>query len=406
LNQTPLNDVQANIASLYSGQVVVVNEVADKGSFGVCGGTSSTAGADWVELFNAGTGAVDLSGWKLHDNNGVSSAKTLTFPAGTTIFAGAFLLLCQSSNSSVASSFLFGVGGTDTVTLVNASGSEVSTTGVLLNLGSTVATYQHKSDGSYAYAPPTPLNVNVFSTSSPTISSTSSPTLSPTSSPTISPTSSPTLSSTSSPTISPAPVLTLSPVFNLVTVVVNEVGYKGTFNICGGSSIFGGGDYVELLNTCTTPVNLTGWKLHDNRGAANLEALIFSGTVIFGGEFILLCNGKGGNFSFDIGGDDSVTLVDSLGMIVSTNGVLQGLGSSDLSYQYKDDGSYVYSKTTPGSVNTFTLPNILINEVAFDGSINACSGTDWVELYNDGSLTVDLGNYLLHDNRGRSAVDA
>ena len=356
---------------------VVVNEVADKGSFGVCGGVSGVAGTDWVELFNAGTSTVDLGGWKLHDNNGVSSAETLTFPAGSTIPAGAFLLLCQSSNTSLANSFRFGISGTDTVTLVDASGSAVSTTGTLLNQGSTVSTYQRKNDGTYAYAPATPSSVNVFSTSNPTVF----------------------------PTLSPASALTLSPVISPKTVVVNEVGDKGTYNVCGGTATAGGGDYVELLNTGTTSVNLTGWKLHDNRGATNAEALIFSSTSISAGAIVLLCNGNGGNFVFGIGGDDAVTLVDSTGTIVSTSGILQGLGSSDLSYQRKGDGTFVYAKPSPGSVNTFTLPNIYINEVAFDGSANACSGNDWVELYNDGSSIVDLGNYILHDNKSRSAVD-
>jgi hypothetical protein len=51
--------------------------------------------ADWVELHNTGSAAVDLSGWGLSDN--INTPFKWTFPAGTGIGGGAYLLVWADS---------------------------------------------------------------------------------------------------------------------------------------------------------------------------------------------------------------------------------------------------------------------------------------------------------------------
>ena len=86
---------------------VIITEVADKGSADTC------AGQDWVELHNSGGASVALTGYKLHDDNGPDHANVLTF-SGKTIGAGSYLVLCKGVD------FAFGIGGDDTVTLLDA----------------------------------------------------------------------------------------------------------------------------------------------------------------------------------------------------------------------------------------------------------------------------------------------
>lgn len=50
-----------------------------------------TGGAEWIELYNAGSSAADLSGWQLDDIDGGSAPDPL--PAGTTIAPGQFLVI-------------------------------------------------------------------------------------------------------------------------------------------------------------------------------------------------------------------------------------------------------------------------------------------------------------------------
>lgn len=47
---------------------------------------------EWVEVFNYGQQAVDMSGWTLKDN----SSAAFTFPTGTTIPSGGYLIIAQN----------------------------------------------------------------------------------------------------------------------------------------------------------------------------------------------------------------------------------------------------------------------------------------------------------------------
>jgi len=134
---------------------VRVNEVSDKGSAGVC------AGEDWVELFNPGSAAVNLSGYKLHDDKGPGDDLAFTFPPADVIGAGSYLLLCTKAASRPA----FKIGGDDTVTLLDAAGNVVSTSGQLQDLGEVNMTWAYASEsGNFQYTNrPTPGASNVIS---------------------------------------------------------------------------------------------------------------------------------------------------------------------------------------------------------------------------------------------------
>jgi len=80
------------------GGLMVVNEVF------------ATGNDDWVELYNAGTDAVDLGGWVLRDDD---PAHVYTFPSGTIVPAGVFYLLSRDPDIG----FDFGLGGADSVLL-------------------------------------------------------------------------------------------------------------------------------------------------------------------------------------------------------------------------------------------------------------------------------------------------
>lgn len=135
---------------------VVVNEVSDKGTYNTCGGTDDDDGEDFVELYNDGEDDVDLSEYVLHDDKGPDDDDALTFLNGTVISADEYLLLCQEED------FEFKIGGDDTVTLLDAGGTELSTTGVLTDEGTQDLSYQRKDDGTYAYEFPTPGRQNLF----------------------------------------------------------------------------------------------------------------------------------------------------------------------------------------------------------------------------------------------------
>jgi len=140
---------------------VLISEVADKGSAGVCNGN------DWIELYNSDSDPVDLTGWILHDDNGPSDADAFTFTGNDNVLnAGDYLLLCNKLTNDLMSP-QFGIGGDDTLTLLDANLAVASTVGPLLgadNNGFDISyAFDANTNGTYVYTTtPTPGTLNVI----------------------------------------------------------------------------------------------------------------------------------------------------------------------------------------------------------------------------------------------------
>ena len=134
---------------------LVINEVADKGSSSACGG------ADWIELWNDGNEQVTLSEYILHDDKGILDEGAFRFPQGYTLAPNEYKVLCCDDDPTNPQ---FGIGGDDTITLLDDSENVVSTVGPLLNKGIFDVTYALQPDGSgYDYTmTPTPGSQNVM----------------------------------------------------------------------------------------------------------------------------------------------------------------------------------------------------------------------------------------------------
>lgn len=91
---------------------VVVNEVAAAGDPN-----------DWVELYNAGSTAVDMTGWLLRDGD---PTHAYVFAPGATLAAGAYLVL-ERDDTGLAG-FNFGLGGADSVLLYDVDSNLVDQT--------------------------------------------------------------------------------------------------------------------------------------------------------------------------------------------------------------------------------------------------------------------------------------
>lgn len=76
---------------------------------------------EWVEVFNYGTAAVDLSGWTLKDN----SSAAYTFPSGTSIPSGGYLVIAQNG-VAFTNRWLDGVADARVLSTVNTTDAEVN----------------------------------------------------------------------------------------------------------------------------------------------------------------------------------------------------------------------------------------------------------------------------------------
>lgn len=115
-------EVQAPPAS---AGVIVMSEI-----FYDTPGTDSDE--EWIELFNAGGAAVDISGWNITDNNGTGS--TYTYPNGISIAAGTFYTVAAdqvgfnnlySKNADATGSIPALNNGGDALVLKDGSGTTI-----------------------------------------------------------------------------------------------------------------------------------------------------------------------------------------------------------------------------------------------------------------------------------------
>ncbi len=114
---------------------------------------------DWVELYNPGGSAVDLSGWKVLDEK---DSHVFTFPSGTTITGKAFLVV-EGEGGTGAYVATFGWGTTDSARLVDADGVLVDSTSWFPPAGVAGTSWGRHPDGTGEFATlssPTPAAKN------------------------------------------------------------------------------------------------------------------------------------------------------------------------------------------------------------------------------------------------------
>ena len=164
-------------------------------------------------------------------------------------------------------------------------------------------------------------------------------------------------------------------------VIISEVSDKGTSGGCPDKQ-----DWIELQNTGKSTVFLASFKLHDDNGPDHATAYVFpSDAKIESGAFLVLCTGVKGDDKapqFKIGGEDTITLLDAAGLVVSTSGALQDQGEYDATWAFNAKTSaYEYTHTpTPGSENVFAnnIDCAKCGTIAQSGQLSCCAqGGSW-----------------------------
>ncbi|GAA4560830.1 hypothetical protein GCM10023193_21950 [Planotetraspora kaengkrachanensis] len=291
---------------------VKINEVESNGG---------TPG-DWVELVNTGAAPVDVSGWVVKDND---DSHAFTVAAGTTVAAGGYLALDVET--------AFGLGGADSARVYLADGTTLVDSYTWTAHAAT--TYGRCPDGSGEF-------VTTASSTKGAANDCGTPSS---------------------------------------AVKINEVESNG------GTP----GDWVELVNTGTTPVDVSGWVVKDNDDSHVFT--VAAGTTMAAGAFLALdvdpVFGLGGADSARVYLPDGTTLVDSY----------TWTAHAATTYGRCPDGKGEFVTTassTKGAANDCGTPSsvVKINEVESDGGTPG----DWVELVNTGTTPVDVSGWVVKDN--------
>lgn len=148
---------------------VCINEVCSQNK--TCLADSYGVYSDWIELYNSGSTAVDLSGFGLSDD--IAQPLLFTFPSGTRLGAGEHMTVFASKQQSTAAEFHTGFAlskNGDTVVLSDPSGNVLEQV-ELPTLGTDVS-YGRTPDGSgtFEVMAPTPSKANAVAVSAPRFS--------------------------------------------------------------------------------------------------------------------------------------------------------------------------------------------------------------------------------------------
>ncbi|MCB9705889.1 MAG: lamin tail domain-containing protein [Myxococcales bacterium] len=123
--------------------IVVLNELLSKGA---SEGPYAAMG-DVIELYNAGGSEADLSGWLLSDDPEFAADKTYTFPPGTKLAAGAWMVLLEYDDVAMSGDFPFGISSSNDETISLADGRGVIADAITFNGALAEVSYCRIADG-------------------------------------------------------------------------------------------------------------------------------------------------------------------------------------------------------------------------------------------------------------------
>jgi hypothetical protein len=323
---------------------VVINEVmADN----VTAVENEATFPDWVELYNLGTTAVDMSGWSLTDSQ--SQPFKFVFPNGTTLQPGAFVIL-WCDNLTNAAGFHTGF------TLKSKEGDDVTLFDSFLQVQDAIFFGIQVPDLSIGRIPD---GIGTWQLNSPT----------------------PRASNTSTA------VSTIG-----ANLRINEIMARPS----------SGDDWFELYNPETNIIQIGGLVWGDsgtNSPIANLS-FISPGAFI---QFFADDHPENGanHVNFGLGGNgDRVVLYQSDGF-TTIDRIDFGVQTNNVSYGRLPDGGtnlvfFGAGKSTPGESNFQLLTDIVINEVLphTDPPLE-----DAIELYNVTDVEVDISYWWLSNSK-------
>lgn len=175
----------------------------------------------------------------------------------------------------------------------------------------------------------------------------------------------------------------------LPSVVINEV-------IQNNDQI---ADAIELLNTGSTAIDISGWILADDKNSMTINP----GTMLQPGQFLAITTDDDSrDDKFGLGKADEANVFLPDGTLIDR---FAWEGHQPTSYGRCPDGTGAFGVTvaaTPNQPNACTpsaAGNVVINEV----ESSAATGGDWVELFNNGTLAIDLGGLTLTDSNPKNS---
>ena len=164
-------------------------------------------------------------------------------------------------------------------------------------------------------------------------------------------------------------------------------------------------DWIELYNDSDKEIDLSGFILQDDKGAAE-EYTFPAGSKIAAKSYLVLNETTDFNFGISSSKGDAVTLLDNKNAQIDN--VTIPILEDGKSYARDTDGGenwIILDKPTKGKDNTSqedsdkSTLKLYINEIL---SAPAGDDADFIEIYNAEDHAVDLGGFILQDDKGEA----
>lgn len=191
-------------------------------------------------------------------------------------------------------------------------------------------------------------------------------------------------------------------------VMASNTRYMNDYGICC--------DYVELYNSSSSAINISGYKLTDKNSEARFS--VPDGTVLpAGGYYVIYCMqdadpSRYANFGISKDGGETITLMNQRNVLVDTVTTV-ALGQNEVMARQPDGTFAVSADGTPGFSNDAVgyaaylesradaSDCIEISEILASNSFYTNADgilSDFVELHNTATQPVGVGGYMLSDN--------
>ena len=332
---------------------------------------------EWLELFNSGSTDIDLTGWSVTN----SASKSLTFDSASivgylssdsqtwTISPNEYVVIARNGNSN-----FWMTNTADSISLLDASSSIVDEASWGSSASSGISFEEDSSNPTghwIATGQPTPGQQN-----------------------------------------NPGGPVTYIP----SDLIIHEIMANPWPSDDNAS--YPGGEWIEVFNSGTTSIDLTGWSIVDAAGnilnfdqnhvvGASSEP---SSMMIKGGEYRLIAVNSTGSYGVLNNGVESITLKwpnGSNAQTVEWSSTIAGFSmyNSSTSSLWTSLSTYpTPNSSNAPSLNSIINPNndIILNELLPNSTVEPDIFPDgeWIELHNQGTMDIDLMGWSIIDGMG------
>ena len=416
---------------------------------------------EWVEIVNAGLAPVDLDGWVLRDNSTQDRLPAFTLRPGEYLaiaataagfaanypgFTGHLVSLEGSIGGGLGNSgdhiTLFAPDGTPVDAMSYGADTDAfdpacPNVAAGQSLARVPATQDTDRAADWVIQPapnpgapgsvvivtatPTP-SVTVIPSRTPEPTRTRTPTITPTSTVTSSPTPTTTPTTALTPTVTPMPTVTATPTaihYDHAALRLNEVlPYPSGMDWNGDGEMNADDEWVEIVNCGLAPISLAGWALDDAPDAGRAAYFFPADATLGPGAFLLRFRSQTGVALNNDG--DTVQLLGPDSAVVDSFSFVNPRPNRSYSRSHDGDGAWTDAyPPSPGSANRPPSPTptatptatatpfpagIILNEILpepkavdWDADGTVSYDDEWIELYNSGMASANLGGWAVAD---------